>query len=310
MKLKSKKEIKNFQIRTSIETGSGGKNFGPLPQFVSPPYQGKMKRSRDHQLDAYRIGGRVSETSYGGGGEVFTCVRVRDNLKLAVKIINKNKSNENNSQISMMERLDHQNVLRLIDWFEDENYIFIFVELASGGDLWERIAKSIRIPEAQVALISFQLLNAIHHVHSRGIVHCDIKPENILFSRSGDEFVKLADFGSAQAVGTSNDRKIVSTISYAAPELLDGLPPSTASDLWSLGVLMYTMLSGFPPFGQHPAKTPMLIREGRLIFPQSVFEHVSQDARDLIGKLLVKDPTNRLSAEDALAHPWFNNCSA
>ncbi len=196
----------------------------------------------------------------------------------------------------------------MIDWFEDEEHIFIIMELATGGDLFDKIIQEEGISETDAVNVFYQILQAVLHIHSQNMIHCDIKPENILCMSPVCDTVKVIDFGFAQEEEEDdfNFLEHKGTIFYCAPEVLEGNDFDSKADMWSLGVLLYSMLAGFHPFGQQHPRGRFLrkIRQCQLDFRHEAFSAVSDDAQDLIRRLVVVSPQDRLSAADALRHPW------
>jgi len=195
----------------------------------------------------------------------------------------------------------------MLDWFEDDEHIFIVMELATGGDLFDKIIELEGMTETDAVNIFSQILRAVGHIHSQRMIHCDIKPENILCMSSACDTVKVTDFGFAQE--EDDDCQMLEhkgTIFYCAPEVLEGKAYDSKADMWSLGVLLFTMLAGFHPFGQHLSRSQFLrnVRQCQLDFSHDVFSGVSADAQDLIRRLVVVSPQDRLSAAEALRHPW------
>ncbi|XP_031107310.1 phosphoenolpyruvate carboxylase kinase 2-like [Ipomoea triloba] len=198
------------------------------------------------------------------------------------------------------------NILRLVDIYEDDNYLHVVTELCAGGDLYERVVARGALPEAEAAGIFRQLMSAIGRCHVTGIAHRDVKPDNVLFDSEGN--LKLADFGSAEWFGGYEDRMmngVVGTPYYVAPEVLMGRDYNEKVDVWSAGVILYIMLAGAPPFfGETPAETFEAVLRANLRFPTRLFRSVSPEAKDLLRKMMCKDPYRRLSAEQVLRHPW------
>ena len=240
---------------------------------------------------------------------MLKCRRISDGIEFAVKRVSKTQSFENEDQIYVMQQLNHRSIIKLIDWFEDSDNVYIVMELASGGDLCDRIMQRGGMAEKDAALTFMQILSAIGYMHSCNIMHCDIKPDNILYEAYNCDEVKICDFGYAQPIERSCQVfKSPGNVSFSAPEVIDGRPFDAKADMWSLGVLPNTMLAGFPPFGQgNSAKHTDRIRKGELNFNHEVFHDVSPDAMDLIRRLVVAAPQQRLSAEEALRHRWIMN---
>jgi calcium/calmodulin-dependent protein kinase I len=255
----------------------------------------------------YEVGDRIGKHSHGSGGDILHCKRLSDGTKFAVKKIEKRRSWEGKSQILALQRLEHRNIIDVVDWFEDIDDIYIIMELATGGDLCDKIIKVGRMPEKDTVIAFSQILLAVNYMHGKNVIHCDIKPENILCMSPDEDTVKVADFGFAQLADQGCQiLKHQGTLTYCAPEVLEGKTYDSKADMWSLGVLLYSMLAGFAPFGQRLPRTQFLqkIRQCQLNFRHDVFSGVSADAQDLIRRLVVVSPQDRLSAADALRHPW------
>lgn len=199
----------------------------------------------------------------------------------------------------------HTNILQLLKIYEDDNFLHLVSELCpSGDDLFTRISTRGPLSESESASIITQLVSAISYCHHAGIAHRDIKPDNILFDFRGQ--LKLADFGSAEWFGLNCESRtmsgIVGTPYYVAPEVLMGRDYNEKVDVWSAGVILYIMLSGVPPFfGETPAETFEAVLRGNLRFPPKCFRSVSPVAKDLLRKMICKDPYRRFSADQVLS---------
>ncbi|XP_047956950.1 phosphoenolpyruvate carboxylase kinase 2-like [Salvia hispanica] len=197
-------------------------------------------------------------------------------------------------------------ILRLHDVYEDDDYIHLVTDLCDGGDLFDRISSGDRLSEPDAAAILRQLMAAVSFCHRMGVAHRDIKPDNILFDSRGR--LKLADFGSAELFDVSEMSGVVGTPYYVAPEVLMGRDYDEKVDVWSAGVILYIMLAGVPPFyGDGAAETFEAVLRGNLRFPPKIFRSVSPEAKDLLRKMICRDPSRRLSAEQVLRHPWIIN---
>ncbi|CAK9170878.1 unnamed protein product, partial [Ilex paraguariensis] len=193
-------------------------------------------------------------------------------------------------------------ILQIYKLYEDENYLNIVTDLCESPDLYERITKST-FTESESATILKSLISAISFCHHMGVAHRDIKPDNILFDSRNR--LKLADFGSAEYFGAGNEkgtmRGVVGTPYYVAPEVLMGREYNEKVDVWSAGVILYIMLAGVPPFyGETATETFEAVLRGNLRFPTRIFRSVSPEAKDLLRKMICKDVSRRLSADQVL----------
>lgn len=201
--------------------------------------------------------------------------------------------------------LDHPHVVRLEQAYESEFEMCLVMECLEGGDLFDRLAEGGRFSEDNAAHALRQMVLSLSYLHGRGIAHCDIKPENFCFESAGSQHLKLIDFGFAQRFARKEKlRETVGTLIYSAPEVLIGSYTEKA-DLWSLGVLAFTLLCGIPPWSSDELQTRRMIEAGAPHYWPHLFEPLSQDARHFVGALMEKDPARRLSAKTALEHAWL-----
>eukprot|EP00612_Vaucheria_litorea_P003110 CAMPEP_0171462714 /NCGR_PEP_ID=MMETSP0945-20130129/6635_1 /TAXON_ID=109269 /ORGANISM="Vaucheria litorea, Strain CCMP2940" /LENGTH=259 /DNA_ID=CAMNT_0011989283 /DNA_START=454 /DNA_END=1233 /DNA_ORIENTATION=+ len=207
----------------------------------------------------------------------------------------------------------HRNCIRLIDLFEDRDGYYIVMEFAPGGELFRKLQTNGKFSENEAAKIVSEVLQAVEHLHSLGIIHFDIKPENIIMrdcQNGKAPQVKLADFGSAFLKYHISPLREY-TLSYSAPEVLQKCSViDEKADIWSVGVLMYLLLSGSHPFqyaykyGEEEMKK-MIIAEGP-DFTSSQLRHISPEAKNLLRRMLSNDRNKRPSASEALSHSWFS----
>ncbi|KAJ2785789.1 serine/threonine protein kinase [Coemansia javaensis] len=259
------------------------------------------------------------------GKGAFAQVRVAINRvtgeRFAAKIIDRNripqlekrqKLDENfRVETSILSRVRHPAIVQVHGVFRESDYLYLVLDLAADGELFDEIVRREFLSEDDSRRVMLQLLLAIRHLHRMGIVHRDIKLENILLADRAALRIKLADFGLAKIVGEHMFMKTVcGTPMYVAPEVLTvrqvGVYDNLV-DVWSLGVVLYICLCGFPPFSDELAPPPMRdqIIAGMYSFPAPYWDSVSPEAVDLVCQMLQPDPRNRITVDAALAHPWL-----
>merc|ERR1719181_1311776 len=207
--------------------------------------------------------------------------------------------------------MDHPNIIKLFESFEDHRNIYLILELCTGGELFDRIIDSGHFTEVQAAIVMQNMFRAIFYMHENHICHRHLKPENFLFTTKEPiekTHLKVIDFGLACKFG---DDSVLTTKAgtpyYVAPQVLAG-KYGKESDLWSLGVIMYVVLCGYPPFyGETDADVLAKVRLGNFSFNAADWKSVSEDAKNLIRMLLKMNPRDRYTAEQALNHTWVKN---
>lgn len=211
-------------------------------------------------------------------------------------------------ECAILASLSHPHIVPLIDFFDEKDCYFIVMELMSGGDLFDRIGKKKLYCEADARDLIVKMIKSVGYCHSRKIAHCDMKPKNLLLlSDDNDSYIKLADFGFAARVHEPKSlTKQCGTPFFVSPEILMRKPYDQQSDMWSVGCIVYLLLSGNLPFmGRSQKELFRKIVAGKFVFDDDDWDNVSDDAKDLIKKLLVLDPDKRLTATDALRHKWL-----
>ncbi|KAH6585771.1 hypothetical protein BASA61_006755 [Batrachochytrium salamandrivorans] len=251
---------------------------------------------------------------------VKEAIRKSDSVKFAVKIVDKTKVKGQESliagEIAVLKQLNHPNIVTLVDLYTTPQSYYLVMNLATGGELFDRILAKGSYTEKDAARIISQILEALAYLHNKNIVHRDLKPENVIFeSRAEDSRVLLTDFGLSKTI-KSNAFLTTScgTPHYVPPEILKDYGHGTPVDMWSLGVITYVLLSGYTPFwgGETNSTTALYqsIVEGKYEFDPEYWGNISSDAKDFISKLLLVDPSARMTANVALLHPWLNTDSA
>ncbi|EPT27057.1 calcium-dependent protein kinase CDPK2 [Toxoplasma gondii ME49] len=210
-------------------------------------------------------------------------------------------------EIEIMKSLDHPNIVRLYETFEDMTDFYLVMEYCTGGELFDRLVHQGVFTEALACRIMRQILAAVAYCHAHRVAHRDLKPENFLFLHDNPESpIKLIDFGLAARFKSGQPmRTRAGTPYYVSPQVLEGRY-GPECDVWSAGVMMYILLCGYPPFNAPSDRAIMnKVRAGHYTFPDSEWSRVSLQAKDLISRLLDRHPRTRISAEQALRHAWF-----
>jgi len=332
---------------------------------IPPPARRRKKKKRlcgslsvTQFSDVYRLTGTT--LGQGSYGKVEECENIITKAKLAVKIIS--KANITFSRAKMLKEIELYflcqgvpEIIQLIEYFEESEYFYLVFEKAKGGPLLNQIQRRVHFGELEAASIIRDLAAALSHLHSRGIAHRDVKPENVLCYNDGEKDgdflpVKLCDFDLCssvyESITTPKLQSPVGSVEYMAPEVVEAfsvdldffgyeLQPNTFDDeedvelvydkrcdLWSLGIIAYILLCGYLPFSGRCGKDCgwedrgeecfecqrqlfESIKSGNLTFPEQHWSGVSEGAKDLITKLLVRDASQRLNASSILNHPWI-----
>ena len=250
----------------------------------------------------------------GAFGEVWLAHHKDLDRDFAMKIIKKRKNRRNDekeilNEIEILKKLDHPKILKVVDFYSTLKKYYIITEYCHEGELFNEIIKVGKFDEGQAAFIINQILKAITYCHKMNIIHRDLKPENIMITnreKNGCLQVKLIDFGTAKIFEKGHqENKYVGSSYYMAPEIIKRKYDEKC-DLWSIGVIMYILLTGRPPFdGNDDDEILENVKKG--VFDKSSYPYplLSSQSKDLIDKLLQYDPKKRISADQAIEHPWF-----
>ncbi|XP_042192830.1 calcium/calmodulin-dependent protein kinase type II subunit gamma isoform X2 [Callorhinchus milii] len=260
--------------------------------------------------DDYQL---YEELGKGAFSVVRRCVKLSTGQEYAAKIINTKKLSARDHQKLEREAricrlLKHPNIVRLHDSISEEGFHYLIFDLVTGGELFEDIVAREYYSEADASQCIHQILESVNHIHQHDIVHRDLKPENLLLaSKCKSAAVKLADFGLAIEVQGEQQAwfGFAGTPGYLSPEVLRKDPYGKPVDIWACGVILYILLVGYPPFwdeDQH--KLYQQIKAGAYDFPSPEWDTVTPEAKNLINQMLTINPAKRITAPEALKHPW------
>ncbi|KAF1466417.1 Myosin light chain kinase 2, skeletal/cardiac muscle, partial [Spheniscus demersus] len=256
-----------------------------------------------------------SKEILGGGkfGEVHTCTEKQTGLKLAAKVIRKQGAKDKEMvllEIDVMNQLNHRNLIQLYDAIETPREIILFMEFVEGGELFERIVDDdYHLTEVDCMVFVRQICEGIRFMHHMRVLHLDLKPENILCVAATGHMVKIIDFGLARRHNPQEKLKVnFGTPEFLSPEVVNYEQVSYSTDMWSMGVITYMLLSGLSPFlGDNDTETLNNVLAANWYFDEETFESVSDEAKDFVSNLIIKQKSARMSAGQCLQHPWLNN---
>ena len=252
----------------------------------------------------------------GAFGEVRLCVHRDSGAQRAVKVLRKSHMDEDEkrmlfNEINILKGIDHPNIVKMYEFFEDEKRYYIVTEICKGGELFDEILARGKFSERDGAVLVKQILSCINYCHTQQIVHRDLKPENVLLEQNKEfDQIKIIDFGTSLVYDPNKklDEKL-GTPYYIAPEVL-GKSYGAKCDIWSIGVITYILLSGIPPFnGKDDQEIMKAVRKGKFSFSDACWKKVSDQAKDFITQLLTLDQDKRPSAAEALQHAWITELS-
>lgn len=285
---------------------SGSKPAGPTPTAATPEPAAKKTPTVE---DKY-----ILKDVLGTGA--FSQVRLAESKDRpgdlhAIKVIDKKalkgKEDSLENEIKVLRRLDHPNVVKLLEAYESKSYVYLVMELVTGGELFDRIVEKGSYTEKDAADLIKQVLSAVAYMHDSGVVHRDLKPENLLYySPDEDSKIMISDFGLSKMEDSGIMATACGTPGYVAPEVLAQKPYGKEVDVWSIGVISYILLCGYPPFyDENDANLFAQILKGEFEFDSPYWDDISVDAKEFIRKLMSVDVDKRLDCEGALSHPWI-----
>ncbi|CAL1159112.1 unnamed protein product, partial [Cladocopium goreaui] len=294
-----KEKLKGARRRASLRAGelqvSG--RYHHLPRKLS---------------DDYDLSDTVLGSGFSGNVLLATSKRQRSGrfAVKSIKLYSKETRRTLAAEVEVFLSVDHPHVCRLFDVYEDVDHLDLVMECLEGGELLQRVNAG-RFAEKDAADAAYQMLLAIRYLHSLGVVHRDIKLENFMYDEKGSNHLKLIDFGFSKAWDPEKNKKLkmnCGTICYVAPEVIQQ-SYTNMCDLWSLGVVVFLLLVGYMPFPIRPdlEDTETDILNGDFTYDEKKWSKVSASSFDFVSKLLQRDPEQRMTAEQALAHPWIRD---
>eukprot|EP00095_Tigriopus_kingsejongensis_P004505 maker-scaffold427_size174323-snap-gene-0.38 protein:Tk04505 transcript:maker-scaffold427_size174323-snap-gene-0.38-mRNA-1 annotation:"hypothetical protein DAPPUDRAFT_327956" len=229
----------------------------------------------------------------------------------AIKVIDKKalkgKEDSLENEIRVLRRLDHPNVVKLLEAYESKSSVYLVMELVTGGELFDRIVEKGSYTEKDAADLIRQVLDAVAYMHREGVVHRDLKPENLLYQSQIEESkIMISDFGLSKMEESGIMATACGTPGYVAPEVLAQKPYGKSVDVWSIGVISYILLCGYPPFyDENDANLFAQILKGEFEFDSPYWDDISDEAKEFIRQLMCVDVEKRLNCEEALKHAWI-----
>ncbi|XP_061309229.1 ribosomal protein S6 kinase alpha-3 isoform X3 [Pezoporus flaviventris] len=273
----------------------------------------QLHRNSIQFTDGYEVKEDIGVGSYS---ICKRCIHKASNMEYAVKIIDKSKRDPTEEIEILLRYGQHPNIITLKDVYDDGKYVYVVTELMKGGELLDKILRQKFFSEREASAVLFTITKTVEYLHAQGVVHRDLKPSNILYvDESGNpESIRICDFGFAKQLRAENGLLMTPcyTANFVAPEVLKRQGYDAACDIWSLGVLLYTMLTGYTPFANGPDDTPeeilARIGSGKFSLSGGYWNTVSETAKDLVSKMLHVDPHQRLTAAQVVSHPWIVHC--
>uniref|UniRef100_A0A4W5KQ69 non-specific serine/threonine protein kinase n=1 Tax=Hucho hucho TaxID=62062 RepID=A0A4W5KQ69_9TELE len=272
----------------------------------------QLHRNVSQLSEAYEV---KEEIGLGSYSVCKRCIHKTTGMEYAVKIISKANRDPTEEVEILMRYGQHPNVITLKDVFDDGRTVYLVTELMKGGELLDKILRQKFFSEREASAVLYTITKTVEYLHIQGVVHRDLKPSNILYvDESGNaESIRICDFGFAKQLRAENGLLMTPcyTANFVAPEVLKKQGYDAACDIWSLGVLLYTMLTGFTPFANGPEDTPeeilARIGSGKFSLTGGYWNSVSAEAKELVSNMLHVDPHQRLTAGQVLCHPWVTH---
>lgn len=269
----------------------------------------QTKMANTNIKDDYILGDVIG---HGGFSRVYEAYKMPRNERFAIKCYSKtvlkDKKHLVEEEINIMKKLQHPNIVQYFDCYESQLHYYLVLEYAVGGELFDRILYNGHYSEKDSSRLTLQILSAVNYLHSLNIVHRDLKPENLLcYGTEDDSKIMISDFGLAAIDKDSNLTGLNGSPNYLAPEIVNNERYGRAVDLWSIGVIVFTLLSGSLPFNASTKdKLFEKIKKVDFQFCSPQWDTISEHAKDFVQRLLQIDPKQRMTSKQAVLHRWHN----
>jgi len=310
------KENSNFDLNSPPESSSQRSvcfddssiltkdSISPFPKTPQPlALNSKAERGQKWSIDDFEIGMPLGSGKFG---RVYMAREKKTKYIVAIKCMSKKQLKKSNfehqlrREIEIQSHLRHPNILRMYGYFYDKKRVYLILEYSVGGELFGKLQELGKFDERKSARIIKELADALKYCHSKNVIHRDLKPENLLVGKNGE--IKIADFGWSVHAPNSRRNTMCGTLDYLPPEITLNQEHDEQVDVWSLGILLFELLVGKPPFEtDNHAETYRRIQEGDIVFPL----YIKLDAKDLIKKFLMRDPRRRIALDHVKSHPFI-----
>ena len=306
------KDSKKDELKSLSITQGKKKTINVEEDLLINPGNFVVEHKKEAIKQNYKIADKIGSGSFG---KVYKVIYIPLNQARAMKVVSKDTLQYQDDdkkflkEIEILSQIDHPNILKVFEYYQDNENYYVITELCSGGELYDQIYELNHFSEREAAIIMEQLLSAIMYIHSKNIVHRDLKPENILLENNKEKknfYIKIIDFGTSNFFDKLTKLTLkVGTPYYIAPEVLRK-SYNQKCDIWSCGVILYILLTGTPPFNGNDENDIMKnVLKGKFSMEGDEWMKISKEAKDLTEKLLTYDIDKRISAEEAWKHPWI-----
>ncbi|XP_048868684.1 myosin light chain kinase, smooth muscle isoform X1 [Brienomyrus brachyistius] len=296
-------------VKVGVEVEDNAEDEADLSDDEKEPEYRAVAIKADQKVkDFYDVEERLGTGKFG---QVFKLVEKATKKAWAGKFIKAYSAKERENvrqEIDIMNSLHHPKLVQCVDAFETKSDIVMVLELISGGELFDRIIdEDFELTEREVIKYMLQIIDGVQFIHNQGIVHLDLKPENIMCVNRTGSRIKLIDFGLARRLENAGSLKVLfGTPEFVAPEVINYEPISYPTDMWSIGVICYILVSGLSPFmGDNDNETLSNVTSATWDFEDEAFDEISDEAKDFISNLLKKNLKARLTCAQCLEHPWL-----